>query len=723
MEQTINFLNHLNDEQKQAVTHFEGPLLILAGAGSGKTRSIIYRIAYLVNHYGVNPSHILALTFSNKAAREIINRLQSFTNNNFFKNVHASTFHSFGYKFLIKHYNKTNLPATFHVIDEEEQKRLINEVMINLELSKDNFPTKYIMKTIDDWKNHGMALSDFLDKSFLGSFLKDTYKSILSKYEELKDAKGLVDFGDLLLKPYLLLKQDKELLDEYATKFHFVLVDEYQDTNLIQYKILKLLVSKHRNITVVGDDDQSIYSFRGAEVRNILDFKKDFPDAKIISLVKNYRSTKTIIEAANAIIKGNKRRMQKHLHATKDHGDKIKINIYGDEKLEAQMVIDEIIKLCNTGHQYKDIAIFYRTNQLSRRFEDALRRSQIPYKVYGGIRFYSRKEIKDMLAFIRFLCNKKDTISFSRLASFAMPGVGNKTLEHIYSFTKLDINVIDAIKIFVEHEEEKKKISQNCKAFLDKLEKIERAFVEERPSVFIDVVIKQTNYVSYLVNVIKEEKELDDRLKNIEELKIALNENFQEGKSYADFINELMLDNKVEDHVGDHVTLMTVHASKGLEFPVVFITALEDDIFPHIYSKEENNDEEERRLFYVAITRAKEKLYLSYVTNRNGKPQRSSPFLNELPAYLIEGKTSKNEYSNFDDRKSFYERSKKGYESKVIIDENLTNDKKRGENVYHELYGKGKIIGKFSQGENPILIVQFVNGDIKRIASSFLRFI
>lgn len=714
-EFSINILNHLNEGQREAVKHYEGPLLILAGAGSGKTRTIIYRIAYLVLNYGVSPDSILALTFTNKAAREMIQRLYSFPGGNSFRKVNASTFHSFGHRFLIQNAKKTNnnISANFQVLDEDDQKRLLSEVLTYLNIPKDEINPKNVQKVIDEWKNTGMEMDEFLSKSFYFDFLRNKYREILSKYEELKKERNLVDFGDLLLIPYLFLKKDEGLAKAYSERYKFILVDEYQDTNAIQYKLLKLLTKTHRNLTVVGDDDQSIYSFRGAEIKNILDFQKDFPEAKVISLGTNYRSTKIIIEAANAVIKSNRYRMEKVLIPTKEEGEKIRLTNYFDEKQEALGIIQEIKNLLEKGYKYQDIAIFYRTNQLSRRFEDALRKARIPYRVYGGFRFYNRKEVKDILGFIRFLINKKDVMSFTRIVSYAMDGIGKTTLEKIFHFVDEDTDVIDAIKKFVKLEGERKKASLRCIEFLTLFEKIEKLYVEDTPANLIDNIVKLTGYESYILNESKDEKEAEERMKNVEELKIALIENYKEGRTYAEFINELVLEDISGEEQVNQIVLMTVHASKGLEFPVVFITALEDDIFPHLYSKEEKNDEEERRLFYVAITRAKERLYLSYCDMRNNRSMKKSPFLDDIPENLIEK-------NYLQDKKDY---SLSAFETNFMKKSVENKNFKKGQRVVHEIFGYGKVIQRFSSSKDPICLVQFDNGDLKRIAESYLRFL
>lgn len=699
-----NLLKDLNEEQREAVIHFNGPLLILAGAGSGKTRTIIYRIAYLINNYGVNPNSVLALTFTNKAAREMVERLRRFPKGDYLKGVLATTFHSFGFIFIKENQDIISGGKDLQIIDEDDQLKIIAEVVNLLDIDKEELPPKIIKNVINDWKNQGYDLSEYLDNKFFADYLIGIYSSIINKYEELKKERGLLDFGDLLYVVYNVLRDNKDILEKYQNRFPYVLVDEYQDTNPIQYKILKLLCKKNRNLTVVGDDDQSIYSFRGAEIRNILDFKKDFPDAKIIHLSKNYRSTKNIIEVANSVISKNRHRMRKELHPVKGCGEKVCILKNNSEKEEAERILKKLKELHNCGYSLKDIAIFYRTNNLSRRFEDILRKEKIPYRIYGSIRFYNRREIKDILALIRFLINKQDILSFQRLAGFAIEGVGKATVDKIIAETRKTGDILTAIENFVQSSG-KGKIALALKSFLSLIERLDTAFKENTPDDFINLAMDIFAYKDYLKKDVKDEKELDERLKNIEELKIALMENQREGKDYLDFINEIVIEDIDKNEDSDAVTLMTVHSAKGLEFPVVFVTALEDDIFPHILSKQEGNLEEERRLFYVAITRAKERLFLSYALTRNNKNQYVSPFIDDIPDEYLE----KGSY----DLGKWFENV-----NNLHLSENVS--KKNGR-VFHKFFGAGKIIDTLREGDDPLYLVKFETGETKRILGSYLE--
>lgn len=692
-----NILNDLNDEQREAIIHFNGPLLVLAGAGSGKTRTIIYRTAYLIGKYGISPKSILALTFTNKAAREMIERLKTFPKGEYLKGVLATTFHSFGLIFIKENEELISPGKDLQVIDEEDQLNVIKEVINLLNIDKDELPPKIIKNVINDWKNQGCDLDYYLQKKFIGDYLIDVYSSILNKYEEIKSERGLLDFGDLLYKTYHTLKKNSEILERYEKRFSFILVDEYQDTNPIQYEILKLLCKNNRNLTVVGDDDQSIYSFRGAEIRNILDFKKDFPDAKIIHLSKNYRSTKNIIDVANAVINRNKYRMKKELMAVKGCGEKIVILSNSNEKEEAENILKNIKKLISCGYSYNDIAIFYRTNNLSRRFEDILRKEKIPYKIYGSIRFYNRKEIKDILSVIRLLINREDVLSFQRFIGFAIEGIGKATIDKILVERSRCGNIITAIENLVK-QNGKGKIALALVSFLSLFKKVEEAFKENKPDTFIDIMLDLLAYKDYLKKEVKDIKEFDERLRNIEELKFALMENFKEGKDYHDFINEVVIEDLDTKEDKNAISLMTVHSAKGLEFPVVFVSALEDDVFPHILSKQEYNLEEERRLFYVAITRAKERLFLSYALTRNNKSQKISPFIEDIP-------------------KSYLEREG-NYSGNFHI---LENSENKGCRVFHKFFGKGRIIETLREGEDPLYLVKFEGGETKRIYGSYLE--
>ncbi|MCX7990995.1 MAG: UvrD-helicase domain-containing protein [Proteobacteria bacterium] len=703
---TDNLLKDLNDEQKEAVTHFYGPLLVLAGAGSGKTRTIIYRIAYLINNYGVNPKSVLALTFTNKAAREMINRLRNFPKGEHLRNVLATTFHSFGFIFIKENQDIIANGRDLQIIDEEDQLKVISEVVRMLDIDKDELPPKIIKGVINDWKNQGVSLSEYVVDKFFGGYLTDIYQSVLTAYEELKKERGVLDFGDLLYVMYNILKNNDKVLEKYEKRFPFILVDEYQDTNPIQYKILKLLCKNNRNLTVVGDDDQSIYSFRGAEIRNILDFKKDFPDAKIIHLSKNYRSTKNIIEVANSVISKNRQRMRKELYPVKGCGERISLFKNNNEKEEAERILKKIKELTECGYSFNDIAIFYRTNNLSRRFEDILRKEKIPYKIYGSIRFYNRREVKDILSLIRFLINKEDLLSFQRLMGYAIEGVGKSTVDKILLKAKETKDIKKAIESITEVSG-RGKIGLALKGFLSLIEKLESAFMKQSPSDFIDLALDLLSYKEHLRKDVKDDKELDERLKNIEELKVALTENQRDGKDYLDFINEIVIEDIEKNENLNSVTLMTVHSAKGLEFPVVFVTALEDDIFPHIFSKNENNIEEERRLFYVAITRAKERLFLSYALTRNNKNQRISPFLNDIPADFIEK-----------ERHGFIDRIDNIGKCFLSSD----NENKKNKRVFHKFFGTGKIVDTLSEGDEPLYLVRFETGETKRIYGSYLTF-
>lgn len=701
-------LTQLNDEQKEVVTHFEGPLLVLAGAGSGKTRAITYRIAYLVKHYGVNPSEIVALTFTNKAAKEMLQRLQGFSGGELLRGVTATTFHSFGLMLLKENASLLNINSNFQVIDDEDQMKILKEALLITNISKEDYPPKKFKAFIENWKNEGDELKIALEDHFFADFLRDIYSRVITKYEQLKEERALFDFGDLLLKLLLALNKNPQFLDKCRNRFKFLLVDEYQDTNAIQYKILKKIAIPHKNIVVVGDDDQSIYSFRGAQIRNIHDFKKDFPEARIVKLVKNYRSTKTIIDVANNVISQNRNRMEKVLHSTKSSGERVKIYVAEDEREEAAYVVREIKKLLSNGYNYKQIAIFYRTNVLSRRFEDALRREKISYKIFGSIRFYNRKEVKDIIAIIRFLLNKQDILSFTRLSYFTISGVGKVTLDKIISQVSKKNDVITAVNNFIAESSSTSRTALSLKSFLAVVKTLETALLEMNPSDFVDKIMELTAYRDHLKKDVKDDKELDEKMKNIEELKLALNENKREGKSYNDFINEVILGDLDKEETTDYITLMTVHSAKGLEFPVVFITAVEDDILPHVYSKLEKNEEEERRLFYVAITRAMEKLYITRAKERNYRTQRPSPFLKDIPEELFHGNTSSYDYSSFNKVRDYIT-------FKPIPEIKKTN------HVIHNTFGRGKIIDTVSDGDVPVYAVRFEDGTVRKILGSFLR--
>ena len=666
-------LDELNKEQKKAVLKTEGPLLILAGAGSGKTKVLTTKIAYLIEECGIDPYNILAITFTNKAAKEMKDRIYKMIGEKA-KNSQISTFHSFGVEILRRNFKYLGYDRNFVIMDTEDTTTVIKRILKDKGYDIKNYNPNYIRNKISNYKN------DFIDpESAIKYAASDEEKVTVEVYKEydkkLKD-NNTVDFDDLLMLPIKLFKEHKEVLSWYEERFQYVLIDEYQDTNEAQYILTRLLTNKNRNICVVGDVDQSIYSFRGANYKNILNFEKDYKEAEVIKLEQNYRSTTNILDAANDVIKNNKERKDKKLWSDKGKGEKITYYRAKNGIDESVFVANEINRLVDEGVEYKDIAVLYRTNAQSHTIEEACLNHSIPYHIVGGIGFYSRKEIKDILAYLRLVYNEKDDISLLRIINVPKRGIGTTTQAKLIDKAKAEnksiYEVIDSGKE---------------KTFKDLIEKFKEYYKSMSLTELVDIIINESG--------MKEEYEKEDtlesenRLDNLEEFK-SITKTFEDKAgivSLEDFLLEVSLlsDNDNEDNDPNRVNLLTVHSVKGLEFNYVFVTGLEEGIFPHMNSFNSNSElEEERRLCYVAITRAKIKLYLINALERiqygnyvNNPPSR---FISEINSDLLE----------------FIGEKPKQFEEKINIEEKYNNEEEVdlnvGDNVYHEVFGQGKVV-------------------------------
>ncbi len=701
----IDFLKDLNEEQRKAVKYFDSPLLVLAGAGSGKTRVITYKIAYATKYLGFEPSRILAITFTNKAAQELKERISNLLGKE--TPIWASTFHSFCVKILRRHIPILGYSKYFEIYDENDSKRLIEKVLKDLNLDKEKYPSSYLKNIFSKVKNESLSYEE----------LEDNLKEAYNLYNKLLKEKNALDFDDLLLKTLKLFEKDKEILNYYKNFFQYVLVDEYQDTNPTQYKLIKYLCLEKGNICCVGDDYQAIYSFRGADINIILSFEKDFKNAKIIKLTKNYRSTKTILEAANHLISFNKNNYKKHLEATKEKGEKIRLFRAPDSSFECAYLVKAINYLIKKGIRPKDIAILYRSNFLSREIEESLIKANIPYKIFGGLKFYERKEIKDILAYIKFPFFPKNEDTIERVFKYPPKGLGNVAISSFLKVLEKKEKIFkDPTLAFLETLKDLS-IRKKGYALLYKLYKrVLSEFETKSYKDLINFILEEIKYLEYLEKNFPTNYE--ERYENVLELINALEsfskkpENKQKSKKeiFLEFISNVSLEAD-KDNESDAVSLMTVHAAKGLEFKVVFITSLEDGIFPARKSLEEGNVEEERRLFYVAITRAKDLLFLSYSKNRLyfGKLQKQEPsrFLSEIPKNLI--------YEIKIQEKSESKRQIKNYEKIHITS---SQDFKTGDLVFHNKFGIGKILKVF--GDN--LKIFFLKlKETKEIKKDFVR--
>lgn len=664
----MNYLTNLNDKQREAVEHIDGPCLVIAGAGSGKTKVLTTRIANLIAQ-GIPSYNILAITFTNKAAHEMKERLEKLVPDN---QAFVGTFHSFGVRIIRENAPLLGLDRNFSILDSDDVLSIIKKILKDNGYDTKNNPPSYIRNRISTIKN------DMLTDDEINNTLRTPQDKIaIEVYYQYKDVlrkNNSVDFDDLLRLPVKLFTEHKDVLADYQEKYRYILIDEYQDTNEVQYKLSKLLAKKYQNIFIVGDPDQSIYMFRGANFRNILNFEKDYKNAKVIPLEENYRSTTSILDTANSVIKNNKERKEKKLWSSKGEGSKVKYLRAYDGKHEINLVLDEIKRLLEQGYEKKNISVLYRTNAQARLVEEMFLKANVPYKVVGSYYFYSRKEIKDLICYLRLILNNNDEISLRRIINVPKRGIGPSTIQKLENVAKeKNISLFEAIES--GREKEFKDL------ILDLTQKSEDLTLTE----LIDLILDETNMKSEYENDKSLENEL--RLDNLEEFK-SITKTFEErtgSVSLADFLEEISLIADVTEHKEDEdvVTLMTIHSAKGLEFEVVFLIGMEDGIFPHQNSFcEEGGLEEERRLCYVGITRAKEKLYISNAKRRilYGKDVMNPPsrFIKEIDPDLLDVEN----INMFEEEKI----------NKEELYKNEDVDFKEGDVIMHMQYGRGVII-------------------------------
>lgn len=664
----MNLLTNLNDRQKEAVMHKDGPCLVLAGAGSGKTKVLTTRIAYLINE-GINPYNILAITFTNKAAKEMRERLANLIGDN---NTFVGTFHSLGVKILRKYGHLVDLNSNFTIIDSDDITSIIKKILKDFGLDpKVNSPS-YIRSRISFIKNE-MLDSGEIDKYFNTPPEKIAAR-VYYEYESILRKNNSVDFDDLLVLPVKIFLSHSEVLEYYQEIFKYILIDEYQDTNEVQYKFCKLLANKYQNIFIVGDPDQSIYMFRGANFRNILNFEKDYKTAKVIPLEENYRSTEYILDAANSIIKNNKERKEKNLWSSKGKGLKPKYLRAYDDKHELTLVIDEIKKLLNEGFSNKDIGILYRTNAQARLVEEQFIKANLPYKVVGSYYFYSRKEIKDLICYLKLILNNDDEISLRRVINVPKRGIGASTIQKLEKEAKeKNTSIFNVISSGKELE------------FKKLILKLTRESENLSLTELIDLILDESKMRAEYESDSKLENEL--RLDNLEEFK-SITASFEEqtgSVNLDDFLEEISLIADMQEHkeTENEITLMTVHSAKGLEFEVVFLIGMEDGIFPHQNSfLEEGGLEEERRLCYVGITRAKKRLYISNAKRRMlyGRESMNPPsrFINEIEKNILDIDNKTMHEENHINKEDFYKEEPVEYQ--------------KGDIVLHITYGKGVVL-------------------------------
>ena len=666
----MDYIEKLNNEQKKAATFKDGSCLVIAGAGSGKTKVLTTRIANLIEN-GVKPYNILAITFTNKAAGEMRERVNNIINAH---DAFIGTFHSFGLKIIRENSALFNLTSAFTLIDTEDQTSIIKKIMKDINITDKMISPAFIKSKISFIKNN--MLSDSEIANFLISENEKIAVKIYYEYEKILKRNNTLDFDDLLKKPVELFNSNKEVLEKYQDKFKYILIDEYQDTNEVQYKLVKLLSKKYLNLFVVGDPSQSIYAFRGANYQNILNFEKDFKGCTVIKLPQNYRSTQTILDAANEVISHNKQRKDLDLFSDLGQGVKIKYIRTFNDSMENKRVVDEIQKLYEEGYNRKDMAIFYRTNAQSRSIEDALVKANIPYKVFGSFYFYKRKEIKDLLAYLKLIANPSDDVSLERVINEPKRKIGDKTIENLREKARsLNISMFEAIDSGKELE----------------FKNLILNLIEISKDTSITGLIDKTLELSKMKETYENDKSLesDIRLENLMEFR-SVSETYEKetgNVNLSDFLMEVSLVSDAAEYSldSDAVTLMTVHSAKGLEFKVVFIIGLEENIMPiskALYDDEEL--EEERRLMYVAITRAKEKLYLLNAGRRMlyGNMQMNPPsrFISEISDNLLDKEETKNEMHSL--------------KTKLLYsDDNTSGEEfKNGDIVTHLTFGKGVVV-------------------------------
>jgi len=735
-----DFLSTLNEQQLKAVTHIDGPLLIVAGAGSGKTRVLTYRIAYLLQQYKAAPEQILALTFTNKAAREMKDRIQNLIGDKG-KKLWMGTFHSIFSKILRFEADKIGFGSDFTIYDSNDSQTVVKQILQELNFDPKEIKPKTIHNKISDSKNQ-LIQADTYQEKFVSSTLDDITARVYKIYNKRLKQSNSMDFDDLLVKPIELFQEHPDILEKYQDRFKYILIDEYQDTNHAQYKVTKMLADKYRNICVVGDDAQSIYSFRGADISNILNFKEDYENATQVPLEQNYRSTKAILQCADSIIKQNTKQLEKTLWTEQNYGERITVLENFDERDEANRVASHIQNLkMQQGYQNNEFAILYRTNYQSRVFEEALRRKDLTYQLVGGLSFYQRKEIKDVLAYLTLLVNPHDETNLLRIINEPSRGIGNKSIQDILKRARSEGRSMWSIIQHVEDLDVYKPAKARVREFVNMIDRL-RDDLENGESLvnITKAILEQSGYMKALVEENSHESMM--RRDNIIELQNAISY-YSKGKanpSLSAFLQEISLITDADKFDEDKpaITLMTVHASKGLEFPVVFIVGLEENLFP--MGARDNFDvdiEEERRLFYVAITRAEERLYFSHCRSRfkfgEETRQARSRFLDEVDAGVVQTETGatitqkKDRFENRSSDNSDYEvdydwkkfHTKKTYKSPsatIQYDyEDGEDPFQAGTKVVHTKFGPGKIISRSGVGTDAKVVVFFKNRGQKKL--------
>ena len=740
----MSIYDTLNEQQKEAVLHTEGPLLILAGAGSGKTRVLTHRIAYLIEEKGVNPWNILAITFTNKAAgemRERVDNLVGFGS----ESIWVSTFHSMCVRILRRHIDLLGFDTNFTIYDTDDQKTLMKDICKLLQIDTKIFRERSLLAAISQAKNELVTPEEFRIQA-QGDFSRQKIASVYEEYEKQMRANNALDFDDLLVKAVQLFQTQADVLDYYQERFRYIMVDEYQDTNTVQFELVRLLSAKYRNLCVVGDDDQSIYKFRGANIRNILDFEQVFPDAKVIKLEQNYRSTSNILNAANAVIRHNHGRKDKTLWTDNGEGDKINVRQFDTAFDEAEYIVGDIRERVESGKAaYNDHAILYRTNAQSRMFEEKFVTANIPYKIVGGINFYARREIKDLLAYLKTIDNGRDDLAVRRIINVPKRGIGLTSINRVQEYASgREIGFYEALRA-VDLIPNIGRGASKLESFVALIEHFKTDAKELTISELMQEILEETGYIESL----KEEgsEEAESRIENIDELisKITAYEETCEDRdepaTLNGFLEEVALVADIDslDESNDYVVLMTLHSAKGLEFPHVYLAGMEDGIFPSymtITADDPEEVEEERRLCYVGITRAEEELTLTCARRRmiRGETQynKMSRFLKEIPMELLSTGAVFQKSEPEEERKpSAYQQARQAFRAKAFVQPGAARSfgspkgegpgYQVGDRVRHVKFGEGTVTAMVEGGRDYEVTVDFDGPGTKKMFAAFAK--
>ena len=742
----MSIYDTLNEQQREAVYCTDGPLLILAGAGSGKTRVLTHRIAYLIEEKGVNPWNILAITFTNKAAgemRERVDNLVGFGS----ESIWVSTFHSTCVRILRRHIDRLGYDTNFTIYDTDDQKTLMKDVCKLVEIDTKVYKERNLLAAISSAKNEMISAQEYALNA-QGDFGKEKIAKVYQEYEKQMHANNALDFDDLLVKTVQLFETQPDVLENYQERFRYIMVDEYQDTNTVQFQLVSLLAGKYRDLCVVGDDDQSIYKFRGANIKNILNFEQEFPDATVIKLEQNYRSTGNILDAANAVISNNVGRKDKQLWTDNGEGEKIKFCQFDTGYDEAEYIADDIEREVRNGASYNDHAILYRTNAQSRLFEERFVAQNIPYKIVGGVNFYARREIKDVLAYLKTIDNGKDDLAVRRIINVPKRGIGLTTINRIQeSAASRGIGFYDAL-LGLDLIPGVARGAAKLEGFVALIEYFKGVAETLSLSDLLQEVIDKTGYIESLEAEGKEESET--RIENIDELrsKVAVYEEScldqDEKPTLSGFLEEVALVADIDslDEEQDYVVLMTLHSAKGLEFPHVYLAGMEDGLFPSymtVTSDDREDMEEERRLCYVGITRAEQKLTMTSAMRRmvRGETQynKVSRFMKEIPLELLDN--GNRSLKMFEERQEIpkqtaYTQAKQTFKAKAFsaaapkqfaVSKEKGLDYGVGDRVRHMKFGEGTVTQITEGGRDFEVTVEFDTAGVKKMFAGFARLV